>query len=142
MKKITIIVFACVLAIACNNNELKNDQATTEKKDSVTTATDTISNDPFAKNGEETIKYDNGIVKMHGYYLKGKKEGQWNSWYSNGLPWSETYFEKGIKNGPTKAWYENGKIRYEGAYKNDAKTGYWSYYEENGKLSERVNHSK
>ena len=90
--------------------------------------------DPFVKDGAETTRYPNGLLKTQGNYLKGLRDGPWYSWYSNGTPWSETSFEKGLKSGPTKTFYSNGKLRYDGFYKADRPTGNWKFYDESGKL--------
>ena len=82
--------------------------------------------------GDHIEKYPNGMMKIRGYILHGKREGQWASFYANGKQWSETYFTKGKKNGPTTTWYENGQKRYVGEYTNDEHTGKWSYWDEEG----------
>ena len=104
--------------------------------------TDTLlkeKNNPFtdkagAEMEEETIRYNNGAIKMQGYYVKGKREGVWRSWYSNGKLWSEGTYKQGVKEGKTVVWYENGQKRYEGNYKNNLQTGEWLFWDETGRL--------
>lgn len=128
-----------VFVLSCSNNSSK-DVKNSSPGDSVSKAV--VPNDPFEKNGEEKIKYENGVLKSQGNYKKSKRDGQWYSWYSDGKPWSETFFNNGIKEGPTKTWFENGKLRYEGQYKQDSEAGKWKYYDETGKLAKEINYDK
>ena len=90
--------------------------------------------DPFVKDGSETTRHPNGLLKTQGNYKKGLRDGPWYSWYPSGHPWSETSFENGLKTGPTKTWFSNGKLRYDGFYAKDKPTGHWKFYDETGKL--------
>ena len=91
------------------------------------------------KNGLEIKYYDNGVIKIKGAYLLGKREGQWVSFYKNGHPWSEDTYKEGLKDGPTTAWFENGEKRYEGFYTKETKTGKWSFWNEKGELAKEIN---
>lgn len=138
-----IFLFCSVTIAACS--EQSKSSAPNNNEDSVTTNTSVVKpvpNDPFMKNGEEKIKYPNGVLKIMGNYVNGKRDGQWYSWYETGKPWSETFFDKGIKNGATKTWHETGRLRYEGQYANDKEVGIWKYYDEKGNLIRAVNFSK
>ncbi len=127
-----------IFAMACSNKPSAGSKNNTPGD----TAAKQVVNDPFEKNGEEKIKYENGVLKSQGNYKKSKRDGQWYSWYSDGKPWSETFFNNGIKDGPTKTWFENGKLRYEGQYKQDKEAGYWKYYDETGALVKEINYNK
>ncbi len=86
------------------------------------------------RNGQHTVRYKNGEVKMVGKYKNGKRKGVWTAWYPDGSRWSETTFEEGKRSGPTTTWYKNGQMRYSGRYENDKPAGTWKYYDREGNL--------
>ncbi len=90
--------------------------------------------------GEYVEKYNNGIIKMHGYIAGGMRHGQWASFYPSGNPWSEVVYIRGKRNGRTTSWHENGQLRYSGFYKDDAEAGKWKYFDESGKLAQEVDY--
>lgn len=94
------------------------------------------------ENGEYIDRYPNGVIKMRGFKVRGKRSGVWKSWYENGSPWSETAFSEGMKNGKTTTWYKNEQKRYEGYYKNDVETGKWTFWDEKGKIINQKSYDK
>lgn len=82
--------------------------------------------------GEFFLKYDNGLMKVKGFFRFGKRHGQWFYYYPNGLVWSEGLFNNGKMDGPSKAYQENGKVKQEGTYKLDKAVGEWSFYDTSG----------
>jgi hypothetical protein len=96
-------------------------------------------NDPNLKEDVYTEKYDNGVIKIKGYVLGGKRDGEWMSWYSNGKPWSACTYRAGILNGPIQTWYENGQKRFSGSYMNGKRSGKWTFWKENGELDNEKN---
>src|ERR1041385_4145321 len=77
----------CGFLASCTPNT--GEKATTEKKDSIakTNTADTslhglvgvIEKNPPVQSGDYVAKYPNGIIKMRGYYINGKRNGQWSS---------------------------------------------------------------
>lgn len=59
--------------------------------------------------GPYVEKYDNGRIKVEGFYKGGKKTGSWTY-----------YWKSGIK-------------QVEGSYKKDEPAGVWKFYDEKGK---------
>ena len=84
--------------------------------------------------GEFFLKYDNGLMKVKGFFRFGKRHGQWFYYYPNGYLWSDGFFDNGKMTGTTKVYHENGKMYYEGAYKMDKAIGPWNFYDTSGAL--------
>lgn len=96
-------------------------------------------NDPNLKDDQYIEKYSNGVIKIKGYVLGGKRDGEWMSWYSNGKPWSACTYRAGVLNGPIQTWYENGQKRFSGSYKDGKRSGKWMFWKENGELDSEKN---
>ena len=65
-------------------------------------------------------------------YLRGVKDGPFNTWYENGQKRSENYWEYDKKIGKWFTWYSNGQLEAEGSYVNDKKDGRWVSYNKTG----------
>lgn len=128
LRETNFIIFFVLLLYSCNPEPAK--QEASNYKDTLK-----IENNNYktiVNNGEEIKHYNNGVIKIKGTYLQGKRVGQWISFYSNGNLWSEVYYSDGIKDGPTATWFENGKKRYEGFYRNDKESGKWTFWNQQG----------
>lgn len=140
---VVIFCFAAVLISCQNSNTEKKD---TKENPAVDSAQSYINNmvDEMAPpdsnySGDFFLKYDNGLMKVKGFFRFGKRHGQWQYYYGNGFLWSEGLFENGKMNGPTKVYHENGKVYYEGAYKVDKAVGTWNFFDSTGTMvHERV----
>ncbi len=100
--------------------------------------TGVIEKNPPVQSGDYIVKYPNGIVKMKGYYVGGKREGQWVSFFENGNVQSEGFFKKGLRDGKANVYFESGKLYYEGYYKDGKEVGKWIFYDESGnKINEK-----
>jgi antitoxin component YwqK of YwqJK toxin-antitoxin module len=93
------------------------------------------------ENGEVEERFANGVVRIKGYKMKGKREGLWRSWYENGQLNSELSFVHDDREGPYGVWYENGKKMVEGEYKKDVAVGKWKYWDNRGNLAKEVDNS-
>lgn len=95
-----------------------------------------------AGESENYVEYHpNGLVKITGKKINGKREGLWRSYYEDGKQWSETTFRNGVKNGRTRTYYENGMMRYSGQYKDDERVGVWKFYNDKGALDKTLDMS-
>jgi antitoxin component YwqK of YwqJK toxin-antitoxin module len=82
--------------------------------------------------GDFFLKYDNGLMKVKGFFRFGKRHGQWYYFYPNGFVWSEALYDNGKMNGMNKAYHENGKIYSEGSCKQGLSVGDWNFYDTSG----------
>jgi len=97
-----------------------------------------IEKNPPVQQGDYIAKYPNGIIKMRGYYISGKRNGQWTSFFQNGNVQSEGFFKNGLRDGKALVYYENGKVYYEGYYKEGREVGKWVFYDTTGvKINEK-----
>ena len=80
--------------------------------------------DSYAREGKWVEYFDNGLVKITGYYYKNKPTGMWQKYYPSGkimaaytygLVDNEEYFSVLI--GSYTECFENGRIRVNGLYK-------------------------
>lgn len=85
---------------------------------------------------EEKHYHVNGILKMTGKFLNGKREGDWTSYFNNEQLQSTGVFKNGLRTGIANIYFPNGQLRYAGQYENDKATGHWKFYNEEGKLVE------
>src|SRR5687767_4910386 len=61
--------------------------------------TGVIEKSPPVLHGDYIEKFDNGVIKMRGFYMNGKRDGQWTSFFSNGKVQSEGFFKAGLRDG-------------------------------------------
>jgi major membrane immunogen (membrane-anchored lipoprotein) len=59
--------------------------------------------EPFT--GNNLCIYENGQIKVKGYYKDGYPDGKWTAWHENGQKWVEVNY----KDGKMTWWYENGQ---------------------------------
>lgn len=138
MKQIfCTLCLSFVLLASCQNG--KKDKATQEVDSATAAAQSAISKmvDEMAPpdsnySGDFFLKYDNGLMKVKGYFRFGKRHGQWFYYYPNGYLWSDGFFADGKMDGPSKVYHENGRLYYEGAYRQDLAVGTWNFYDTSG----------
>jgi antitoxin component YwqK of YwqJK toxin-antitoxin module len=70
------------------------------------------------KNGEWKEYYENGQLKIVGFYKDGKQEGEWKEYHENGQLKSVGSFKNGRQEGEWKAYDENGQLKVIIHYKN------------------------
>lgn len=116
-------------------DETKQEVATDTTKKATITIADELAPPDSDYTGDYFKKYDNGIVKVRGFFRFGKRHGQWMYFYPNGLKWSEAYFESGKMNGESNVYHENGKLYYSGFYSFDKPVGTWKFYDTSGVLA-------
>jgi antitoxin component YwqK of YwqJK toxin-antitoxin module len=110
------------------------DSAITQAQSQINKMVDEMAPPDSSYSGDFFLKYDNGLMKVKGFFRFGKRHGMWYYYYPNGFVWSEGLFENGKMSGGSKVYYENGKMRYEGNYKNDLAVGAWNFYDTLGML--------
>ena len=153
MKKVIccwLLVTGYWLLPSCSSDS--GNKTTAEKKDSTakTISIDTslhglvgvIEKNPPVQEGDYVAKYPNGIVKMRGYYINGKRNGQWSSFFENGNMQSEGFFKDGLRDGKAVVYYQSGKVYYTGYYKEGKEVGKWIFYDENGKTIQEKDYDK
>ena len=136
---LALLLAGCFLLASCQTGTKKEDGKPSNIDSSATAAQNAINKmvDEMAPpdsnySGEFFLKYDNGLMKVKGFFRFGKRHAQWYYYYPNGYVWSDGFFENGKMNGPTKTYHENGKMYYEGAYKMDKAVGVWNFYDTTG----------
>jgi hypothetical protein len=140
---LSLIVYSlCLYSCSSNTTEKGENKTTSEAKISSDTSSDgltgVIEKNPPVENGDYVAKYPNGIIKMKGFYIKGKREGQWSSFFENGQLQSEGFFKNGLRDGKAIAYFENGEIYYTGYYKEGKEVGKWNFYDQEGnKINEK-----
>lgn len=98
---------------------------------------------PQATEVEDYVEhYTNGLKKMEGKKVDGKRHGKWIYYYDNGMKWSEGMYKNGIRNGYSVVYYENGKKKIEGQYKKDLRVGEWKVWEDDGSLVKAIDLDK
>lgn len=142
MKKESLLfLFSFAFLFSCSSNHsVAPIEQTTEKVPSQISQTESVKPIKMEdlSEGENLVRYPNGVKQYEGNVLNGKRQGKWMYWYKDGSIWSECEYNEGKKNGKTAVWFENGKKRYEGEYKNDVKSGKWTYWDETGKLAKEL----
>ncbi|MEX2380237.1 MAG: hypothetical protein WD530_05805 [Vicingaceae bacterium] len=86
--------------------------------------------------------YSNGLKKIEGKKVDGKRHGKWIYYYDNGMKWSEGKYVHGERNGYSVVYYENGKKKIEGQYKKDLRVGKWKVWEDDGSLVKEIDLDK
>ena len=121
MKKIVFILLSLTI-FACNNSVEEN------KKQEV-----------LERKVEQVVeRYSNGIKKMEGETVNGKRHGMWKYYYANGFLWSEGEFWYGERKGYSIIYYNTGKKQMEGSYENDLKVGKWKLWNQDGSLNKII----
>jgi MORN repeat variant len=143
----------CLLPIAycissCSSDPAKNSDNNTPGENTVSIDTSlhgltgVIEKNPPVMNGDYETKYANGIVKLKGFYINGKREGQWVSFFENGVKQSEGFFKNGLRDGKAQVYFPSGKLYYEGYYKDGKEIGKWLFYDEQGKKVNEKDYDK
>jgi antitoxin component YwqK of YwqJK toxin-antitoxin module len=130
-----LITYALFL-YSCSSNTA---DTKTSRDTSSNGLTDTIEKNPPVENGDYVAKYPNGIIKMKGFYIKGKREGQWSSFFENGKLQSEGFFKNGLRDGKAIVYFKNGRIYYTGYYKDGKEVGKWEFFNMQG---EKMGHTQ
>ena len=72
----------------------------------------------YAQEKRQVYYYENGKVKEHRNYVKGKLEGEYRYYYSSGMIWIKNNYKNGLLHGERKVYYENGELEKEEQFKN------------------------
>ncbi len=115
-----ILLFLCLGFLACQYSE-KQDANLAQEQEKFS-----------EENGHYVDYYPNGLKKIEGNLVNGKRHGKWIYYYENGIKWSEGKFLHGVRQGMAFVYYENGKIKLKGQYKNGLKIGIWEVWEDDG----------
>lgn len=145
MRKIFFIaLISSVVLASCQSNQKTEiggeklsaeDSAAKEAQSEINKMVDEMAPPDTNYTGDFFLKYDNGLMKVKGYFRFGKRHGQWFYYYPNGFVWSEGLFNNGKMDGPSKVYHENGKLYYEGVYKMDLAVGQWNFYDTTATLA-------
>jgi TonB family protein len=81
------------------------------------------------KNGQVTVKNNNGIVIEQGLVKKHLREGLWTKYYDTGKREEEITYLHGVKNGVYRYYTKEGALKKEGFHTNDLPTGEWKFYD-------------
>jgi antitoxin component YwqK of YwqJK toxin-antitoxin module len=84
--------------------------------------------DKFLQDGKWTERFDNGKIKMSGYYHRNNPIGTWREFYSNGKPKAIYNYAIIMDNGETytclsgsyQEFYQTGKLKVNGFYSANA----------------------
>jgi len=126
MRSFCLIIVSAFFISSCSNTE---DEVA--DKAEVFVASDQPVNGKIP-DGDFSIKYPDGTIKINGQMLDNKRVGGWTSYYESGVKQSETTYKNGILNGKTASFYANGQVRYIGYYMGGKKEGKWEFYNEDG----------
>lgn len=94
------------------------------------------------KNGEFTVTFLNGQVKVHGYVRDNKNVGEWKYFYTNGKMETSGYFTNDMAEGKWTWYYPNGNVKEVGEYSDGERDGTWILYDEEGNLKSKLIFSK
>ncbi len=132
----TRLLVTCLLSgailFACDNPQVESSKEKTEPviQQSPTDEVDVVEH------------YENGVVKIQGKSVDGKRVGTWESFFENGYKWSEVEYANGVKKGPVVVFYKNGMMRYQGRYYNDERAGLWTFYDTTGIVLKKIDMDK
>ena len=134
MKNI-LLVLICLVLLSCGNSivERVETKHPNGNKDKVSYYQIVQEEEVLV---EEKHYHLNGVLKMAGKFLNGKREGEWKAYFDNEQLQSTGIFKNGLRVGVAYIYYPNGQLRYKGFYENDKESGHWIFYNENGKLVE------
>lgn len=79
-------------------------------------------------------EYNNGTIKVHGYYQDKNKYGEWKHYYENGNIKIIENFSNGKRHGHYKKYYKNNKILEERYYNQGKLDGNWKWFYLSGNL--------
>jgi len=87
------------------------------------------------KEGEWTTYHDNGQLESKGFYKDGRENSDWIFYFDNGQKATELAYELGKKTGYFIGFYPNGSQQICGSYLNDKIDGYVYFYDNNRNLN-------
>lgn len=126
MRTTVFLLFAFLLWSCVTNSENAN-------KESEELNTNAYSREKVVE------RYPNGLLKLQGELLGGKRHGVWVFYYENGKKWSEGKYRNGVRYGYSTVYYENGKKKLAGEYENDLRVGVWQVWNDDGSLAAEIN---
>ena len=119
MRRIVFLVLTVAL-FACNDAVKEEEEA-------------------FERNVEQVVEhYTNGVKKIEGEKVNGKRHGMWKYYYANGFLWSEGEFWYGERKSYSIIYYNTGKKQMEGSYEKDLKVGKWKLWNPDGSLNKVI----
>jgi antitoxin component YwqK of YwqJK toxin-antitoxin module len=86
------------------------------------------------QHGPANLWFDNGLPKMRGQYVEGKRVGRFIWWHSNGNKQLEGGYVKGNKTGLWVWRHKNGMKAIEGSYEDDIAAGIWKWWDAEGNV--------
>ncbi len=130
-----MVIFLCTNAICADNNN-------TCRVNSYTKSTyfdngqkeSEIGFKEGLPDGNVTIWYKDGKIKLIGCYKNGVEEGLMTEFYPNGFKKREIFFKDGIKSGIYKTWHNNGKRKTEANFINNNLNGEYLSWYSNGSI--------
>ncbi len=140
MKATLFFILSCVILFSCTENkETKNseldavvDVEKPAKSYKIKGEDDNTKGEQRLPEGNFVSNYPNGIKKVEGQVLNGKRTGVWTAYHPNGIKQSENTYINGVLNGKTVVYHANGQIMYIGYYKNGKYEGNWIYFTKEG----------
>jgi hypothetical protein len=130
---LTLLLFASL--ISCANNEENTETTDQEKEVETYNGIPIADKEPENYSGEYQELYKNGLPKMKGLKVNGKREGRWQSWHPTGAPASECDYKNGVEHGEYIVFHEStGKPMITGKYSEGKKIGQWQFYNEEGQI--------
>lgn len=127
---------------SCSSEPEENaeSKSSTEKTTTIDTSLNglvgVIEKNPPVQDGDYIKKYPSGVVQLRGYYINGKRNGQWTGFFPNGTIQTEGFYKDGLRDGKAIVYYQSGKIYYTGYYKDGKEVGKWIFYKEDGTVFE------
>ena len=124
MRVLTLLILLGAMSVACTEQKppVEETQAATKPAEKV----------------EVEEHYPNGVVKLKGTSMDGKREGLWQGFFENGYKASEAEYKNGVRNGDIVVFYRNGLMRYQGRYYDDQRAGIWTFYDALGIVVKKV----
>jgi antitoxin component YwqK of YwqJK toxin-antitoxin module len=130
-----IFIALCIATlVSCNNSEPAELTTSAEKEVETYNGIPISEKEPENYTGEYQEIYKNGLPKMKGLKISGKREGRWQSWHPTGAPASECDYKNGIEHGDYIVFHEEGGIMITGQYLEGKKVGQWKFYNEEGEI--------
>lgn len=149
LKSMVVIVSCSLLFVACkNNNQLAqngtNTQSTSTPQIDTSHKSVPVSTErpTFVADGDNTLRYDNGNIKIQGTTKDGKRVGEWKSYFESGKLQSDEFFADDKADGKVIVYFENGQKMYEGQNSMGNMTGIWKFWDDKGKLTSIKDYSK
>lgn len=139
MKKTFLFVIAAILIHACSP-EIEKVVVQTYPDGKVELEQYFMFKDRDSILVKEIGYYPDGLKRIEGGYVEGKREGRWTYWFDNGNKWSEAHYKADTRDGKSTVWHENGRKYFEGTYRNGERTGKWRFWDDAGNLMKEVDY--